>query len=157
MPYADKERQREYWREYAQTHKEQKSKDKKKYYDLHKDEINAKTLARYHANKPEPKPRIKKERKPLDKTRQRELKYGINFWDIWKDQDGNCPVCFDPLYTDILERNEIDHCHITGKVRGILHRKCNDGIGKLNDDPVILQRAIEYLRKEKNYGVSKFR
>ena len=41
----------------------------------------------------------------------------------------------------------IDHCHKTGKVRALLCHSCNTGIGKFKDDIVLLQKAIEYLKK----------
>lgn len=41
----------------------------------------------------------------------------------------------------------IDHCHETGKVRGVLCRTCNSGIGMLNDDPDLVEEALTYLRK----------
>ena len=42
----------------------------------------------------------------------------------------------------------VDHCHIENKFRGWLCHKCNRGIGAFADSVEILNRAIEYLRKE---------
>lgn len=39
----------------------------------------------------------------------------------------------------------VDHCHKTGKIRGILCSNCNAGIGYLKDNPEYLRSAIEYL------------
>jgi hypothetical protein len=39
----------------------------------------------------------------------------------------------------------VDHCHTTGKIRGLLCHNCNLGIGNLQDNPLLLQKAIEYL------------
>lgn len=43
----------------------------------------------------------------------------------------------------------VDHCHETGVVRGLLCYNCNTGIGRLKDNVIVLQRAIEYLIKFK--------
>lgn len=42
----------------------------------------------------------------------------------------------------------IDHCHKTGKVRGLLCIKCNSYLGHFKDDPRLFERAISYLRGE---------
>ncbi|MFI6939836.1 endonuclease VII domain-containing protein [Streptomyces sp. NPDC050418] len=39
----------------------------------------------------------------------------------------------------------VDHCHRTGRVRGVLCFNCNSAIGKLGDDPDASSRAIAYL------------
>lgn len=40
----------------------------------------------------------------------------------------------------------VDHCHKTGRVRGLLCFKCNTAIGMLDDNTDSLNRAIEYLK-----------
>lgn len=39
----------------------------------------------------------------------------------------------------------VDHCHDTGKVRGLLCVTCNAGIGYLKDSPQLLRKAVDYL------------
>lgn len=40
----------------------------------------------------------------------------------------------------------VDHCHKTGRVRGLLCHKCNAAIGMLKESRKILEKAIEYLK-----------
>src|SRR5689334_1327539 len=46
---------------------------------------------------------------------------------IFVRQGGKCPICLEAL--DALDvpdcRTVLDHCHTTGKVRGLLHKGCN--------------------------------
>lgn len=60
-------------------------------------------------------------------------------------QNGKCPVCDERL--DDGKGIDIDHDHKTRVARGILHHKCNFGIGLLKDSPEICRRAAEYLEK----------
>jgi len=44
-----------------------------------------------------------------------------------------------------IARLSIDHCHKTGKIRGLLCGKCNFAIGQFNDNPYLCERATNYL------------
>ncbi len=50
---------------------------------------------------------------------------------------------------EIKKTMSVDHCHITGKVRGLLCNLCNTAIGSLNDDSTLVRRAAEYLDEYK--------
>jgi RNase P subunit RPR2 len=41
----------------------------------------------------------------------------------------------------------VDHCHDTGKLRGLLCSNCNTVLGLAKEQPAILLRAAEYLRE----------
>jgi len=43
----------------------------------------------------------------------------------------------------------VDHCHQTGKIRGLLCKKCNIGIGFFNDDEWLLRDAADYVERNK--------
>lgn len=47
----------------------------------------------------------------------------------------------------------IDHCYDSNEVRGVLCNPCNAGIGNLNDDVVLLGKAIEYLTNAQKCGI----
>jgi len=67
-------------------------------------------------------------------------------------QDGCCAICGQPE-KDLKRRLAIDHCHITGHIRGLLCNRCNCFLGFAKDNVYILQGAIDYLHKnaEKEY------
>lgn len=46
-------------------------------------------------------------------------------------------------------RLHLDHCHVSGKVRGGLCRNCNIGLGLFQDSPNVLANALEYLNTHK--------
>lgn len=78
----------------------------------------------------------------------RPLEYGIT-WDDYnrmlEDQGNVCAICgtSDPGHT--REVWCIDHCHTTGKVRGLLCNTCNIGLGAFRDNTANLAKAIDYL------------
>lgn len=64
---------------------------------------------------------------------------------MFEKQMGLCAICHKP---DNI-RLAVDHDHDTGKVRGLLCKRCNMGIGLLNDDPDIVTSAALYLKGNK--------
>lgn len=64
---------------------------------------------------------------------------------LWKNQSERCALCF------TQERRtrdwHVDHCHTTGKVRGILCHHCNLMLGNAKDNTFVLSNAIKYLEK----------
>lgn len=57
-------------------------------------------------------------------------------------QGGGCAICRGTT------KLSVDHCHTTGKIRGILCNKCNLAIGYFEDDQDRLKAAIDYLKGE---------
>lgn len=81
--------------------------------------------------------------------RQRCKKFGITIDDYFGmliAQAGACKLCG----RNELENGRdlaIDHCHATGKVRGLLCHPCNTVLGHVQDDAALLQKMIEYIKR----------
>lgn len=54
--------------------------------------------------------------------------------------NGVCAIC-----GDAFKRASVDHCHKTGRVRGVLCGPCNNGLGHFKDSAVRLRAAADYL------------
>jgi len=81
--------------------------------------------------------------KRIKKQHWLKAKYGIGldaYEELVEGQDSRCAIC--QKKTDKLC---VDHCHKTGRVRGLLCHMCNVGIGHLGDDPLVVERALKYL------------
>lgn len=73
--------------------------------------------------------------------------YGISLEDknkMLENQDYSCKIC-GIEESSLNKRMAVDHCHTTGKVRGLLCDRCNRGIGWFDDNPELLRKAAEYL------------
>lgn len=91
-------------------------------------------------------------------------KYGLTLEDVRKmhaDQMGLCAnrACGTEINVDLpkVHKNKavVDHCHTTGKVRGLLCFKCNTSLGLLEDKNVVLG-LTEYLQKyDQKFAFSK--
>lgn len=63
-------------------------------------------------------------------------------WDaMLKRQKGKCAICL------ISPALVVDHDHSSHKVRGLLCKMCNFGLGCFKDDPVRIRQSVRYLRK----------
>lgn len=89
------------------------------------------------------------------KSRSIDLKkmFGITieqYDEMLRDQGGVCKICGEAerradgagRYTNL----SVDHCHSTGRVRGLLCSSCNRGLGFFKDRPDLIDAAAAYLR-----------
>lgn len=118
----------DYFSKYSKAHAEQKREERKRYYARHKDDPEF--MARMRRNS-------------INSLRKKA--YGISpekYAEMVEAQHGECAICHahhgDGLY--------VDHDHKTGEVRGLLCNACNVGIGRFNDDPELLKKALEFLK-----------
>ena len=113
----DKERKREYDRQYHAARKELRNQRRREDPDKHRcKELEAKygiTSSDYRA--------------------------------LLAKQDGKCAICFKDSPGCNRDHFCVDHCHRTGHVRGLLCHKCNLGLGHLMDSRQLLVSAIAYL------------
>lgn len=78
------------------------------------------------------------------KTWHWEKRYGITAVEVatmLESQNGECGICAKKLDVTFC----VDHCHDTGKVRGLLCNNCNMGIGLLGDTVKSIEAALCYL------------
>jgi hypothetical protein len=125
-------------REYYLNNKEKTKARTKKWAQNNRSRVNARANAYNRANP--------------DKVRNHGLKYkyGITLSEynsLLLEQNSNCAICGinqselnRPLY--------VDHCHSTGKVRGLLCRKCNVSIGMLGDSIDLVEKSLIYLKEK---------
>lgn len=67
------------------------------------------------------------------------------------NQGGKCLICKrTPEGEKMTGKLQIDHCHKTKKVRGMLCHKCNCTLGLVNEDVSTLESMIAYIREHKN-------
>jgi hypothetical protein len=91
--------------------------------------------------------RANPEKKRAQKLRQ---DYGLTqeqFEAMLRMQGGACAICQQST-SDYC----VDHCHVTGRVRGILCRSCNAGIGQFRDNPKLFLDAADYVEEHGGRG-----
>lgn len=116
------------------------------YYEKNKDRINAKSGAWARSNKAK---RAVSRKKWIKKNPEyhylwhMKTRYGLSPEAI-KDLKARfgmaCGIC------GSSRRLCVDHCHVTGSVRGLLCTTCNTAIGKLGDNVDGLLKAVAYLK-----------
>ena len=87
------------------------------------------------------------ENKEKIKSAKMRRKFGIAIEEkilLFAKQGNKCAIC------GCTENNvgrdwDIDHCHKTGKIRGILCSNCNRGLGLFQDSSEYLKQACKYL------------
>lgn len=83
------------------------------------------------------------------KERRRNMRqYGITleqYDEMLVAQNGVCAICREECKSG--RRLSVDHCHETGKVRGLLCGNCNQGIGRFGHSPERLSAALAFLNR----------
>jgi hypothetical protein len=100
-----------------------------------RNELNLARLRAYHAN----------EKLWVVRNKYMQRVYGITIWQynqMLREQQHGCFICGNEA-----TRLNIDHCHATGRVRGLLCWKCNRGLQAYNDNPALFRKAVEYLER----------
>ena len=84
------------------------------------------------------------DRETLRLRRQANI-YGISVDELMRlEAIPNCELCGAPVGAGTGKR-AIDHCHESGRIRGVTCTACNVALGRLGDSVEGLERAIEYL------------
>jgi hypothetical protein len=110
----------DYTKNYRKENKEYLTQQRKNYYDKNQNTIKSKTLQKL---------------------------YGITLDDyniLLHEQNECCKIC--GIHQSKLKKSlSVDHCHVTGKVCGLLCSYCNRAIGYLQEDYNVAMKAAEYV------------
>lgn len=130
--------QSEYMREYYRKNRDKIKRQATEYYRVNRDE-KLKYQKGYHSN-----PENKRRWKCLDL--QRRLGVTLDWYEeTLKSQGGVCAICKTSTEETEGRRLAVDHCHETGRVRGVLCTNCNKILGHAKDSTKVLLAAAAYL------------
>lgn len=79
--------------------------------------------------------------------------YGISVADydaMLLAQDGRCAICLSDSPGGVAQHFSVDHCHRTGRVRGLLCLSCNGMLGNARDRREVLLAAVDYLDESRS-------
>ena len=71
------------------------------------------------------------------------FRHSLRFKQMYEHQGGKCALCEEQCLTE--RELAVDHCHKTGKIRGLICMRCNVALGAFEDNPLLLEKAIYYL------------
>jgi hypothetical protein len=100
-----------------------------------------KSHAKRYKDFPEVRERMKKTAKEASLKRQYDMT-SEDYNKMYAEQNGKCKIC------GVISNKtlNIDHCHTTNKVRGLLCWNCNIALGYFKDSILNLENAIIYLK-----------
>jgi hypothetical protein len=129
---------------YRAANPQKQKEHNKKNYSKHREARIAYSRTYYQANRNKISLINKTVRK--DKLRDAALRrhYGISlieFRAMAAKQRGRCLICRKVPHSGL----SVDHCHKSGKIRGLLCRACNSALGQIADNRQSLLRAVTYL------------
>lgn len=132
---------------------------RKAYHIEHAKELNAKS-SQWAKNNPDKCRKnglkYRSSHREEEKNRALHYKYNLSLEEYairFNNQNGVCAIC--GRKETAVDRNgsikklQVDHNHQTNKVRGLLCSTCNRGIGYLQDDISVVEKALQYLKEYK--------
>lgn len=138
-------------REWREKHREKTREAVKKSHKKHEEKRKIYRKEYEMTNKEKIRERSKKWKlKNKEKIRDQNLRrmYGITSEDynnLLKSQDNSCKICLIPT-EDLNRKLVVDHCHKTGKIRGLLCMNCNKSLGLLKDSTNTVENMLNYLK-----------
>ena len=135
------------------AHKAKAKQRAKAYYEANKEEINRKDRERnsspeVRAQNAEWQREYRKNNRKHVADRDAARQFGISIEQVQELRSiTHCEICGAELQHYAKNGSAIDHCHTTGKVRGMLCGSCNKGLGLFFDNIDSLESAINYLRR----------
>jgi len=137
-------------REWGKTKltREQIAAKAKAFSEANPDKIKEYTRKHYSQNKT----------KVIRRTRNTRYQKKINitlkqYESVMKSHNGKCDICKTENPGGPYNSFNLDHCHETGKLRGILCFRCNTTLGKFEDKIELFEAAIRYLRAPPNADI----
>lgn len=138
MSHTNPQKAKAYWARYHRKHRARICARARKRYSAKRAECLAKVKRRASANPDKVK------------ANQLRVRYGITLNEykrLHRLQRGRCAICRGK--SSVRGRDlSVDHCHRTGRVRGLLCAHCNFALGLFKDSLDILRRAEHYLSCE---------
>ena len=128
---------KEYHQAWRDAHKESEKASKARWREKNRDHI------RQHAKE------YRKRAGHITRAKDLRIKYGltpVQYDAMLEAQNHRCAICGKtPLENG--KHLTIDHCHKTGKVRGLLCYRCNTGLASFKDELSIVINAMTYLKQ----------
>lgn len=118
----------------------------KRYYAKNREAQKERRKDYYHKHK------YYKENQHKWRDNQLKVKYGItlqDYYDMLGHQNHICKICPTPHSEDKKKGLHVDHCHASGRIRGLLCGQCNTALGGFKDSVELMERAIEYIKNSK--------
>ena len=83
------------------------------------------------------------------KAEKLKLRYGLTYdqWEEMREKENySCMIC-NITEEELGRKLDVDHCHNSEKVRGVLCNPCNTLLGHARDNISVLEAAVHYLRE----------
>lgn len=134
----------------SEAKKRYREKNPKKIQEFNRSRLSPEYRRKQNAQK---RKRYAGDQKYKDSQRDQGLKqlYGVGldfYQSLFSIQEGRCAICNE---TDTGRKQtvnlDLDHCHVTKTIRGLLCSPCNKLLGAAKDDVITLRRAINYLER----------